>query len=340
MTKIDVIHMGPVQGGWGPVDRLTQLAATLFEGDVLDTTPRANNRLNKLRTLAEKPKPGKDRGLLVIARSPENLRSVDLPQGLIRNYGFAVAWVIDGFKHAQIPAKWRIAPFDFIGVTRPNDVEVYEKKTGKPVVHLPWGSDALDIGFNAGERPVDLQRVGRQPDAWDDDTRSAATCLKHGLVFAGRVPPDPIPLVAHQDLLMHLARARFVMAHCNLAAPSHYTHPTQAYMTARWTDALAAGCVVAGVPPDQDKSMQVLWPEALLRFDSIDAEVNAHLLAEACQNWTPDIALRNHLEALRRLDWRWRLQAIAKKLDINPPQLAADMTKLSERITTLQAQPQ
>lgn len=337
MTSIDVLHVGVPQLGWGPVDRLALLAADMFDGNVLDNAPRSGRHFSKLLSLIENPTIGKKRGLLVIAQDPTHLRSDALPLGLIRQYGFAVAWVIDSFRHADIPPKWRTAPFDFIGVTRPNDVELYERKTGIPVLLLPWGSDVLALGSGQGERAIDLLRVGRQPDEWENDEHSAQLCARHGISFAGRTPAVSTPLVSHVGLMAQMARARFVMAHCNLAAPAPYTHPTQAYLTARWTDALAAGCVVAGMPPYLDQSMQALWPEALLEFDKISAGVNAAQVAEACREWTADIAVHNHRQALIRLDWRWRLQTIAQHLALRPPALEAAIAKISTRVAALGA---
>lgn len=332
MTSIDVLHMGEPGLGWGPIDRLAHLAADMFDGNVLDGTPCAGRYLSKFLSLVENPTIGKKRGLLVIARSPSGLRSDALSLGLIRHYGFAVAWVIDGFRHADIEPKWRTASFDFIGVTRPNDVEVYEQRAGIPVLLLPWGSDVLALGSGQAERPVDLLRVGRQPDEWENDRHSAQLCARHGITFAGRPSALSTPFESHVHLMAQMARSRFVMAHCNLAAPAPYTHPTQAYITARWTDALAAGCVVAGMPPYQDQSIQALWPEALLEFDKINAEINTAQVAEACREWTADIAAHNHREALIRLDWRWRLQTIAHHLALRSPALEAAIAKISIRV--------
>jgi hypothetical protein len=70
-------------------------------------------------------------------------------------------------------------------------------------------------------------------------------------------------------------RARFVVAFSNLAAPAKYTHPTKAYFTGRWTDALANGAVVAGIHPVEDAGVgDLLWDGALLSFDRIDLAEN------------------------------------------------------------------
>src|SRR5690606_17232400 len=120
------------------------------------------------------------------------------------------------------------------------------------------------------------------------------------------------------------ARAKFIIAHSNIAAPAPYTHPSRAYVTARWTDALACGASVAGRQPEGDLAL-VDWPGALLETGVIDLDRNLDLIAEAVGAWTPDIARRNHREALARLDWRHRIAALATRLGLRTRALSAEM---------------
>ncbi|MEM8617216.1 MAG: hypothetical protein AAGF20_09815 [Pseudomonadota bacterium] len=279
----------------------------------------------------------KDRGLLVIARNPSDLHSDALPQGLLSYYSQAVIWVIDAFRHEFLPSKWRLGPYDAIGVCRPNDVEVYEKKFGKPVIVLPWGADVLNLGSGEASRDFDVMRVGRQPAIWDDDASAAAACAAAGLRFAGRPQMYDDPMESHTHLLSQMARTRFVLAYCNLAAPAPYTHETQSYMTARWTDALAAGASVAGVPPHQDKTTDLLWPEALLPFDRIDLKHNIAALQEASAAWTAELAQHNYRQALLRLDWRWRLKKLSGVFEVKAEPLEADLKRLTNRASAMKA---
>jgi hypothetical protein len=115
----------------------------------------------------------------------------------------------------------------------------------------------------------------------------------------------------------------------NLAAPAPYTHPSKAYFTGRWTDAIASGAVVAGIPPLEDAGVAgLLWEGALLEFDRIDLEENLARLAEAVARWTPDVARRNRRNALARLDWRWGLKRLADRLEMRFPALESDLERL------------
>lgn len=335
MTSVDVIHLGTPSTGWSPNGRLALLAADLLGGRAYSLVPPRGGMLQKLSAPMYRAKGPSDRGVLVIARTPYELCADALPKGVLRQYGFAVIWVIDAFRHEDIPPRWRIGPYDAIAVCRPNDEAIYRKTTGKPVLVLPWGTDALGLGSTATERSVDVQRLGRQPPAWEDDTVSAEACAAHGLRFAGRPPMLDDPLETHAALMRGMSAVKYVIAFSNLVAPAPYTHPTQDYVTARWTDALAAGAVVAGIPPRQDASVAAFWPEALLEFDQIDLTANVAMLAKACAGWTDTIALRNHREALERLDWRWRLKALTTHLGLTAPRLDVAIEVLQNRVAAL-----
>jgi hypothetical protein len=133
----------------------------------------------------------------------------------------------------------------------------------------------------------------------------------------------------------HYGRAKFTLAHSNLAAPDSYTHPTKDYITARWTDALASGSTVAGVPPLSDSDL-IDWPGALLPFDRIDLQHNLDAIVAAVSDWTPCWPRRNHLHALKRLDWRWRFDRLAKHLGITPTPLRSEINRLEAKISVVE----
>jgi hypothetical protein len=58
-------------------------------------------------------------------------------------------------------------------------------------------------------------------------------------------------------------------------------------------------------------------------------------LAAALEEWTPDMAVRNHRMALARLDWRWRFKVIADACGTRAERLASELGQLQERISAL-----
>lgn len=217
-------------------------------------------------------------------------------------------------------------------------VDSWLEATGASVSVLPHGTNALDLGSAAPERPIDLQRVGRQPVAWDDDDRNSAQAIAHGLSYAGRPPFHDDADEAMRALQTQIARAKFVLAFSNRVSPASYTHPTREYLTGRWPDALASGATVAGVAPDTEVARTLLWPEATTYVDPDSTDHGWTQVAQAVGDWTPQRSRTNHLHALERFDWRWRTASVAQDFGIMPATLAREITRLEERIASLRAE--
>ena len=67
-----------------------------------------------------------------------------------------------------------------------------------------------------------------------------------------------------------LSKTKFTLAFSNRVSPNPQTHPTREYITGRWTDSLAAGATVAGIPPRSESVQSLLWPEALLDIGTVN----------------------------------------------------------------------
>ena len=90
---------------------------------------------------------------------------------------------------------------------------------------LVAGADVLRLGSDNADRPIDRQRVGRQPPGWEDDDETRRLCAKAGLRFEGRFPMTTT--VANQASLMErLSRAKFTLSFSNAVSPaSTHTRP-------------------------------------------------------------------------------------------------------------------
>jgi hypothetical protein len=314
----------------------SMLARFLGAGLERPVKPRPS-RLLLARMMALPSRRGREGWALYIAKSPAVINNCLAMPNFGKSRQFRALWIIDSFLTEAPPSARLFSHFDLIIYTQKGEAAHYERLAPGRTLFLGWGTDALDMGSASGARDIDVLRVGRQPEAWDDDARSAERCARAGLFFHGRpafAPEDPAdPAAGQRALMSHYARAKFTIAHSNLAAPSHYTHPTKEYITGRWTDALAAGATVAGVQPWGDASTEdLLWPGATLDFDRIDLKANVEALREAVAAWTPEDARRNHREALRRLDWRWRFKALAERMEISAPLLDAEIARLEAAI--------
>ena len=319
--------------GWSPIMHMAKLAARLFEAELMHVDFKNPGRLKQISSLLRRKSHKAPESCLLIAPSATYLTAPFLLENWRSRFGNVSAWVIDSFWDSRIPKFLkRTHLYDHLFVTTREDVAIWTPRARAKVHYLPWGSDVLHLGGAAGERPWDLLRVGRQPDAWDDDAITAKSCDSRALSFHGR--PDFIedPLEGQRALMQIYKQSKYLLAFSNTANPAPYTHPTRAYLTGRWTDALACGAVVAGIPPKEAGVADLLWEGALLDLETTDRAKGLDRLAESRQHWTPAVARNNYLQALRRLDWRWRLADIAKTLKIRAPLLDAEIAEISSKI--------
>ena len=326
--------------GWGPIEHFSHLATRLLGLDLQRPPVPATSRWSMLRGMSlTATKCGPAPGVIYLVKSPSSVKALTQLEDFFVPRRFRVLWIVDSFWTEWAPSARLMRRFDLVVYMQKGEADFYERLAPQRTLYLGWGTDALDLGSAATERQFDVLRVGRQPEAWEDDARTLTACKAHGLRFAGRPPflpenPDD-PSAGHRDLCARYAQAKFVIAHSNLAAPAAYTHPTKEYLTGRWTDGLAAGAVIAGAQPFGDVSAEdLLWPGATLAFDRIDLAHNIEMLREAVAIWTPTVATRNRREALIRLDWRWRLKALTDALGLTVPALEIELDRLNAAIAS------
>jgi hypothetical protein len=270
---------------------------------------------------------------LVVAAEPRHLNTLLQGDYWRRGYRHTAGWVIDSFWVDRIPyAVRRRDHFDQLFVADKEVVGRWEDATEIPVRWLPWGSDVLRLGSGNGDRPVDLQRLGRQPPGWEDDDETRRACEAAGIRFEGR-PPMRDDATANQTALMRgLSHAKLVLAFSNAVSPAPYTHPSREYLTGRWTDSLASGAVVAGIAPKAAAADELLWPSATLELTTTDPRPAIEEIEAAVRSWDPDIARHNHRCALQRLDWRWRFKELAAAMDVESEPLEAELDALADAI--------
>ena len=203
---------------------------------------------------------------------------------------------------------------------------------------LPWGADVLGMGSFTADRSIDVLRIGRQPDPWQDDEATEAACVARSLRFAGRPGSSEDATENQRIVASAFAKTKFSISFTNVLSPSTQTHPHRQYITARWTDALACGVTVAGVPPKCESVDKLFWPEALLDLGTVELDAGLDILTRATLNWTPQRAELNHFMALERLDWRLRFETIARNWgDTMPPRLQTELADLRARVAAWKA---
>ena len=334
MQELDVFfrECGP---GWQPIDHLAHVAADVFGTRVVPLMSPQQSKLNLFRNTVLAPGKARraKRSALIMAIDPYDIVRFFREPGRARNYNEVVVYICDSFYWRGFNRFSIFKHVDLVVRMRPFDQDIYEKHLGNRTIYAPFGADVLGLGGWQGTRDIDVLRVGRQPDEWDDDAESGARVEAAGLRFHGRPPQVEDAGEGMRLLFDYYRRSKLTLAHSNLISAHVGTHTSLDYITARWTDAAANGTIVAGHQPTLDRGLtEMLWPEMLVYFDSRDARENIEQLSEAQSNWTPEIARHNYLTALKRLDWRWRLQDIAAFMGWSAPGLDAAVAAVSQRI--------
>ena len=321
--------------GWEPIRRMVDIGLHLFDAELIDISGTQDSVLSRVRSTLIRAPTGEGGGDIFIARRPHELKNLISHPEFHQRRMFRAIWIIDSCftEEWPKPTKRLLDNFDFVGYTQYADAEFYQTLCRDRAVHLGWGTDALNMHKVDEARKIDVLRVGRQPAQWDNDVRTEEACNAISLKFHGRPPALPDSRTSYDELLAKWYSAtKVVIAHSNLASPVAYGHKSKEYITARWADALACGAVVAGVQPTKDIKL-VNWPGALICFDRIDLNENLLYLAEALKNWNVDIARHNKLEALRRLDWRWRFDTLSNFFSLKPSALTVELDDLRSLIT-------
>lgn len=336
-ASIHVVYTDPGGEGYHCVLHMARLAAELLDGKlVLVQSGRA--------TLADKfsgillPRKRSRSSCLLICPSPNDLTSILLVRDWRKTYGQIVAWVFDSFWTNRISPWVRASRiFDHVFVTEREDLNTWRHMMRAPVDWLPWGSDSLNLGSANPVRQFDLLRFGRQPKEWVDDLANERVCRASGITFHGRPPSFSDATDNERGLMEMLSKTKFALAFSNRVSPEGHTHPEREYITGRWTDSLASGAALAGIPPRSESAQSLLWPEALLDLGTTNQAEGLRVIASAVREWTPERARFNYMKSLENLDWRWRFKTLAQVLNTRSSRLDADLARLRDTIRPAQS---
>jgi len=316
---------------------MVRLAADLLEAELIILEYKEPSIIEKLSTLILKREVVREgEGLLIICASPTDLSLLFQVENFRNRFSCIAAWVIDSFWVDRIPKFIKTSGFyDHIFITSAEDVDEWNRLTKVPTSWLPWASDVLNLGGANKGRKWDLMRVGRQPMEWDDDENTHKKCDEYNINFSGRPKMAQNAIRNHKALIECYRESKFVLAFSNINNPTNYTHPTRAYLTARWVDTLACGGIVAGISPDEASIRKLLWKGATLELDSLKINNGLVEIKRALEKWSPAQVDFNYKESLKRLDWRWRFLEIANLFEISPQILFTDIERLKSEIARI-----
>jgi hypothetical protein len=137
-------------------------------------------------------------------------------------------------------------------------------------------------------------------------------------------------------LLKLMQRSKIGLAFHMLVEPQGNRPKTAGFVTSRWFEQLAAGCVVVGKRPRLAQSL-FDWPDATLELPD-DRTESARIIAALAADdaFLKVTRRRNVIEMCRRHDWRYRIRDIFRHFDLALPwQLASELERLENLIGQL-----
>ncbi len=250
-------------------------------------------------------------------------------------FSVLAAYVIDSWYIDWFGPEARL--FDYLFVSRAEDVEPVRARTRRPTYHLPVGADVLGAApwVASHARTNDLLVYGRQPPNYNYDVVEGVA-RDAGLSVQLRVPADMDPARNQVNLFKAISHAKFALAFCN-TVHYHFDLPgVGSFLTFRWLDILAGGATVAGVlPRPRGYETTVGWEGAHLELPA-DVSEGMATLAEQVRSYDPLVGIRNHYESLVRNDWRLRLRDIFAAIGLEMPlSLKTELKRLEEYRTSL-----
>lgn len=330
-----IISSIPDQNGWLPINYMIQLLSSYSNSKIIRQGTSNVTRFEKLKcyfTPIEKKCIGKTNILFIVNTASELNSLVTLIRKDTLAYNKISAWIIDSFWHDNI-SKFILKKYiNHLFVMTKEDVSFYERKTKVPTTFLGWGTDVFNLGSNKPERQIDLLRMGRQPAKWNNDKENSEILSESELVYQGRPPITENKHIefnceSYISLLKeYYSKSKFVLAQSNLVDDSGYTHNTREYITARWTDAIACGCVVLGYQPVTCSSFQQLWTESFAHIDDVN-NIKGYIDEINC--WEENIPDINYHMSLKYLDWRWKFSEIFNLLNIDSEKLTKDIDEIA-----------
>jgi hypothetical protein len=330
--NVVVSHREPPFSGWVAIDEFEDLFARLgncrilvplgrsplpgLAGRIRDKSFGAFTRLGPIENDGDL--------LLVVARGPGDLRMLSsIPNARMR-FRYIAGYVIDSYFTEDFGSSVR--GYDHIFSTTQEGSEEISKRFKVSSSVLRQGFDCLNWASCDGARSIDLIGFGRQPSSYHRAFQNAFHTHRSGLLYLhspiGAFTGDAV-WRERPMMLKLLQQSKISLAFHLLVEPEAKRPRSTNFVTSRWFESLATGCIVAGKRPPGTMAEELFcWPDALVELpDSpADAVSMIHELVSD-SHFIEKTRQRNVVEMCKRHDWRYRINEIYQHFNLPPPPL-------------------
>jgi hypothetical protein len=346
--NIVLSRRSPASAGWVAIDEFEDLlgllgASVIVSPDVRKVLPRPigilQNRL--LGPYHQVEIPDGAELVLVVARAPSDLRmiySIRNARKCVRNIaGYVIdSYFTEGFESS-------VKEYDHIFCTTEEGVEAVREGFGIPSSVLRQGFDCLNWGCVGSDRAIDVIGFGRQPSSYHLEfqrafhTSASSVLYLHSPIGASGGPD----VWTERSMMLKLLQRSKISLAFHLLVEAQGSRPrAESFVTSRWLESLATGCVVVGKRPLGKMAVDMLgWANSSLELPDSPAES-----VEVIKNLTTDpeflsrVRIQNVIQMSERHDWRYRIRDVYEHFDMQiPHRLKAELLELDGLINRLKA---
>jgi hypothetical protein len=279
--------------------------------------------------------------LLVVARAPVDLRLIYSIGNARRRFRYIAGYVIDSYFMEGFEPSVRY--YDHIFSTTQEGADLVRTKFGIPSSILRQGFDCLNWANLDSGRCIDLIGFGRQPSSFHLEFQRSFHTSRSNLLYlhsplgnlSGTAVWDERPMI-----LKLMQRSKLSLAFHLLVEPRGNRPRAASFVTSRWFESLATGCVVVGKRPLGQMAVDLFpWTDALIELPDIPSEA-ADIIKTMASNksFLHRTRTRNVIEMCCRHDWRYRIRDIYEHFDLKLPcRLVADLCDLEALGTRLRS---
>jgi hypothetical protein len=261
--------------------------------------------------------------LLVVAREPSDLRMIHAVPQARKRFRKIAGYVIDSYFAESFERSAR--RYDHVFSTTEEGAELLRRRYGVSSSVLRQGFDCLRWATADADRSIDVIGFGRQPESYHRRFQSAFHTSSSKVLYLH----SPIGARMGDDvyterpmMLKLLQRAKISLAFHLLVEPVGQRPRAAGFVTSRWLESLATGCVVVGKrPPGPMAEDMFPWPDGLIELPddpSRAVDFVASLLSD--REFIAATRSRNVAEMHRRHDWRYRIRDIYEQLGLPLPE--------------------
>jgi hypothetical protein len=316
--------------GWAAIDEFENMFSRLCDCRIVVPVSRRplpwfldrlRNKIQRSFVSISECLPGGDL-LLVIARTPGDLHMIYSLGDARKRFRYVAGFVIDSFFSGGFGPGTRL--FDHIFSTSEEGAETVRRRFGVPSSVLRQGFDCLNWSCIDDARCIDLIGFGRQPPSYHHAFQARFHKKDSQLLYLhSPIGTTTGPAVwDERPMLFKLLQRSKISLAFNLDVEPYRVRPgASGFVTSRWFESLASGCVVVGKRPLGPMADDMFfWPDATI--DLPDDPLAAPQAIEELASELPllrSIRARNVLEMSRHHDWRYRIRDIYQHFGMDLP---------------------